>query len=31
MTGSPGFPLCAKDVPKTVAQLWGLKNYPACN
>jgi ABC-type transport system substrate-binding protein len=30
MTGSPGFPLCAKDVPKTVAQLWGLKNYPAC-
>jgi hypothetical protein len=31
MTGSPGFPLCAKDVPKTVAHLWGLKNYPACN
>jgi hypothetical protein len=31
MTGSPGFPLCAKDVPKIVAQLWGLKNYPACN
>jgi hypothetical protein len=31
MTGSPGFPLCAKDVPKVVAQLWGLKNYPACN
>src|SRR5664280_878754 len=31
MTGSPGFPLCAKDVQKTVAQLWGLKNYPACN
>jgi hypothetical protein len=31
MTGSPGFPLCAKDVNKTVAQLWGLKNYPACN
>jgi ABC-type transport system substrate-binding protein len=31
MTGSPGFPLCAKDVPKTVARLWGLKNYPACN
>ena len=31
MTGSPGFPLCAKDVPKVVAQLWGLKNYPACH
>ena len=31
MTGSPGFPLCAKDVNKVVAQLWGLKNYPACN
>jgi hypothetical protein len=31
MTGSPGFPLCAKDVPKIVAQLWGLKNYPACS
>ena len=31
MTGSPGFPLCAKDVNQTVAQLWGLKNYPACN
>ncbi len=31
MTGSPGFPLCAKDVQWTVAQLWGLKNYPACN
>jgi hypothetical protein len=31
MTGSPGFPLCAKDVPSIVAQLWGLKNYPACN
>ena len=31
MTGSPGFPLCAKDVPSVVAQLWGLKNYPACN
>jgi len=31
MTGSPGFPLCAKDVQMTVAQLWGLKNYPACN
>jgi hypothetical protein len=30
MTGSPGFPLCAKDVPNAVAQLWGLKNYPAC-
>jgi hypothetical protein len=31
MTGSPGFPLCAKDVPSVVAHLWGLKNYPACN
>lgn len=31
MTGSPGFPLCAKDVPSIVAHLWGLKNYPACN
>lgn len=31
MTGSPGFPLCAKDVPSVVARLWGLKNYPACN
>lgn len=31
MTGSPGFPLCAKDVNQTVARLWGLKNYPACN
>jgi hypothetical protein len=31
MTGSPGFPLCAKDVPAPVAKLWGLKNYPACN
>jgi hypothetical protein len=31
MTGSPGFPLCAKDVPAVVAHLWGLKNYPACN
>jgi hypothetical protein len=31
MTGSPGFPLCAKDVPSVVAKLWGLKNYPACN
>jgi len=31
ITGSPGFPLCAKDVPSVVAQLWGLKNYPACN
>lgn len=31
MTGSPGFPLCAKDVPSVVANLWGLKNYPACN
>lgn len=31
MTGSPGFPLCAKDVPQIVAHLWGLKNYPACN
>jgi hypothetical protein len=31
MTGSPGFPLCAKDVPPVVAHLWGLKNYPACN
>ena len=31
MTGSPGFPLCAKDVPSTVAHFWGLKNYPACN
>lgn len=31
MTGSPGFPLCAKDVPAPVAHLWGLKNYPACN
>jgi len=30
MTGSPGFPLCAKDVPSVVAHLWGLKNYPAC-
>jgi hypothetical protein len=30
MTGSPGFPLCAKDVPAVVAHLWGLKNYPAC-
>jgi hypothetical protein len=31
MTGSPGFPLCAKDVPVVVAHLWGLKNYQACN
>jgi hypothetical protein len=31
MIGSPGFPLCAKDVPSVVAHLWGLKNYPACN
>ncbi|HEY5439125.1 MAG TPA: hypothetical protein VIJ99_09510 [Acidimicrobiales bacterium] len=31
MTGSPGLPLCAKDVPSVVAHLWGLKNYPACN
>ena len=31
MTGSPGFPLCAKDVPSIVAHLWGLKNYPACH
>ena len=31
MTGSPGFPLCAKDVPSVVAHLWGLKNYPVCN
>lgn len=31
MTGSPGFPLCAKDVPSIVAHLWGLKDYPACN
>jgi hypothetical protein len=31
MKGSPGFPLCAKDVPSVVAHLWGLKNYPACN
>lgn len=31
MTGSPGFPLCAKDVPAPVAHLWGIKNYPACN
>ncbi|HXC18765.1 MAG TPA: hypothetical protein VNT80_02545 [Acidimicrobiales bacterium] len=31
MTGSPGFPLCAKDVPSVVAHLWGLRNYPACN
>jgi hypothetical protein len=31
MTGSPGFPLCAKDVPSVVAHLWGLKNYPACD
>jgi hypothetical protein len=31
MTGSPGYPLCAKDVPSVVAHLWGLKNYPACN
>jgi hypothetical protein len=31
MIGSPGFPLCAKDVPAVVAHLWGLKNYPACN
>jgi hypothetical protein len=31
MTGSPGFPLCAKDVQSIVAHLWGLKNYPACN
>ena len=30
MTGSPGFPLCAKVVPSVVAKLWGLKNYPAC-
>ena len=30
MTGSPGFPLCAKVVPQVVAKLWGLKNYPAC-
>ena len=30
MTGSPGFPLCAKDVPTVVAKLWGLNNYPAC-
>ncbi len=30
MTGSPGFPLCAKDVPAPVGHLWGLKNYPAC-
>ena len=25
MTGSPGFPLCAKDVPSVVAHLWGLQ------
>jgi len=31
MIGSPGFPLCAKDVPSVVAHLWELKNYPACN
>lgn len=30
MTGSPGVPLCAKDVPSPVAKLWGLKNYLAC-
>ncbi len=30
MIGSPGFPLCAKDVPSPVAQVWSLKNYPAC-
>ena len=31
MIGSPGLPLCPKDVPSVVARLWGLKNYPACN
>ncbi len=31
MTGSPGVPLCAKDVPSVVAHLWGLVNYPACS
>jgi hypothetical protein len=31
MTGSPGLPLCPKDVPSVVARLWGLKNYPACD
>lgn len=31
MTGSPGLPLCPKDVPSVVAHLWGLKNYPACD
>jgi hypothetical protein len=30
MTGSPGFPLCAKNVPSVVAHLWGLQNFPAC-
>jgi hypothetical protein len=31
MIGSPGFPLCAKDVPSVVAHLWGLNKPPACN
>ncbi|MEO9181619.1 MAG: hypothetical protein ABI298_08235 [Acidimicrobiales bacterium] len=31
MTGSPGFPLCAGDVPTPVARLWRIENYPACN
>ena len=30
MTGSPGFPLCPNIVPATVARVWHLANYPAC-
>ena len=31
MKGHAGLPLCPSAVPKVVAQLWGLKDWPACH